>query len=359
MSLSNSSVASAPASFVAAINYVVNYYDTLFTNNVTINLNVGYGEVAGQTMGAGALGESYSPTLVSESYASVVSALQAEGAPGASALSSTSPLSGALYMTQTEAQALGLTNAVSTGYVGFSSSLPFSYTANATPASNAYYFIGAAEHEITEVMGRASLIDGQPGYYALMDLYRFTAASVHDTTAGGSGSTAYFSINNGVTNLGTWNNSPANGDLGDWYPSGPAAGGNDSFNDYTSPGVINVMSANDVTLMQALGWTTQPAQPSGSIAVTANTMAALQGGAAGYASGECAVHHRFGEHNACECHDQDRKWQRQRRRRRRALRQWRAERFGRQRRHGELERRYRHADVDRQRNHCGLSGAAK
>ena len=47
-------------------------------------------------------------------------------------------------MVQAEAQALGLTTAISTGYVGFSSSLPFSYTANATPSANQYYFVGVA-----------------------------------------------------------------------------------------------------------------------------------------------------------------------------------------------------------------------
>ena len=275
----DSSVANAPTGFVAAINYVVSYYDSLFTNNVTIDLNVGYGEVAGQTLASNALGESYAPQYVAESYSSVVSALQAQGAPGASTLPSTSPLSGTLYMVQAEAQALGLTTAVSTSYVGFSSSLPFSYTANATPASNQYYFISVAEHEISEVMGRVSLINDQPNYYSPMDLYRYTAAGVRDTAAGGSGSTAYFSVNNGVTNLGTWNNNPSNGDLGDWYPSGPAPGGLDSFNDYSSPGGIDVVSANDITLMQALGWTTQTTQPSGSIVVSANATAALQGGA--------------------------------------------------------------------------------
>jgi hypothetical protein len=56
----DSSVASAPAAFKAAINYVVNYFDTLFTNPVTININVGWGEVNGQTLGSGALGESSS-----------------------------------------------------------------------------------------------------------------------------------------------------------------------------------------------------------------------------------------------------------------------------------------------------------
>ena len=276
----NSSVANAPAAFIAAVNYVVNYYDTLFTNNVTINLNVGYGEVAGQTLASNALGESYAPSYASESYSSVVNALKAEGAPGASALPSSSPLPGYLYMPQAEAQALGLQSFVSTSYIGFSSSMPISYAANVTPASNQYYFIGAAEHEISEMMGRTSLINDQPTYYTPMDLYRFTAPGVRDTAAAGSGSTAYFSVDNGVTNLGTWNNNASNGDVGDWYPSGPAAGGNDAFNDYSSPGVINVVSANDITLMEALGWTTQATQPSGSVTVTASATAARQGGAA-------------------------------------------------------------------------------
>src|SRR5437764_4100804 len=74
----DSSVANAPAGFVAAVNYVVNYYDTLFTNNVTVNINVGYGEIAGQTMASGALGAT-SVSYAGESYTSVVNALQAEG----------------------------------------------------------------------------------------------------------------------------------------------------------------------------------------------------------------------------------------------------------------------------------------
>ena len=82
-------------------------------------------------------------------------------------------------------------------------------------------------------------------------------------TAGGSGSTAYFSINNGATNLGTWNNNPSNGDLGDWYPAGPAPGGNDAANDYGSSGVLSTFSTSDITLMQAIGWTVAsgPAAP--------------------------------------------------------------------------------------------------
>ena len=100
-----------------------------------------------------------------------------------------------------------------------------------------------------------SLIGDQPYDYSPMDLFRYSSPGVRSLGPGGTGSTAYFSTNNGVTNLGTWNNNPNNGDVGDWYPQGPASGGHDAFNDYSSPGVINTMSANDITLMEALGWT--------------------------------------------------------------------------------------------------------
>ena len=147
----------------------------------------------------------------------------------------------------------------SDGTVYFTSLYPFSYSQTATPPSNEYYFIGVLEHEITEVMGRVSLLN--QGSYSPIDLYRYSASGVRDLTTGGSGSTAYFSIDNGATNLGTWNNQPSNGDLADWYPQGPASGGNDAFNDYSNSGVINAMSSADITLMEAIGWTTTSGPP--------------------------------------------------------------------------------------------------
>ena len=271
------STGSLPAGFVTAVNYVVNYYDTLFTSNVTIKIDVGYGEIDGQALGSNDLGESYAPQYLQESYSSVRAALLAQGAPGASTLPANSPLSGSLYMSQAEAQALGLTSAISTSYVGFSSdSNIFSYTPNATPASDQYYFVGVVEHEISEDMGRVSLLNDQPYNYSPIDLFRYSSPGVRDLTTGGAGSTAYFSINNGTTNLGTWNNRTSNGDLADWYPEGPAPGGNDAFNDYSNPGVINTVSSNDITLMEALGWTTQV----NGIVLTANISEALQGGQA-------------------------------------------------------------------------------
>src|SRR5437588_12023128 len=69
------SVSSLPAGFVSDVNYVVNYFDSIFTNPITVNIDLGYGEIAGQSMGAGALGESET-YLDSFAYSTVVNALK-------------------------------------------------------------------------------------------------------------------------------------------------------------------------------------------------------------------------------------------------------------------------------------------
>jgi hypothetical protein len=71
-------------------------YDTLFINAITINIHVGYGEIDGESLGSNALGESYAPQYLPQSYGSVRNALQVQGTPGASTLPSSSPLSGSL-----------------------------------------------------------------------------------------------------------------------------------------------------------------------------------------------------------------------------------------------------------------------
>jgi hypothetical protein len=257
------SVANAPAGFTTAITDAANYLDKLFTSPISITINVGYGEVAGFQLASNALGESYYPVGEPETYSAVVSALKAENAPGASTLPSNSPFPAnyTLYLSPAEAKALGLPLSVPDGgvdgYVGFSS-VPntFSYANGTAPPANEYYFIGVVEHEITEIMGRVSLLADSTPDYSVIDLFRYLSAGVRDIAAGGINITAYFSINNGLTNLGSWNNDPNNGDLADWYPSGPAPGGNDAFNDYSNPGVMNIVSANDIVLMRALGWIT-------------------------------------------------------------------------------------------------------
>src|SRR5215831_4035138 len=48
-----------PAGFVADVNAVVNFFEHQYTDNVTFNLHVGFGERNGTALGAGSLGESF------------------------------------------------------------------------------------------------------------------------------------------------------------------------------------------------------------------------------------------------------------------------------------------------------------
>ena len=255
-------LSSLPTGFVSAVDYVVSYYDRLFTNNVNLTISVGYGEIAGQTLQSGALGESL-PALngqagyvALESYASVRNALLAQNAPGANTLPGSVPANAPseLVVTQAEAKALGLiaNSGGIDGYVGFDAAPGiFDYSTTSTSA-NQYDFVAAVEHEFSEIMGRISGLDTASSYTP-MDLYRYAAANARQFTTGAA---SYFSIDNGASDLDNWNNFQTgnSGDLGDWAPSA----GNDAYDDAENQGAFNTLSAADVTLMNALGWTGAP-----------------------------------------------------------------------------------------------------
>jgi hypothetical protein len=260
------SVSSLPTGFVAAVDYVVNLYDSLFTNAVTVNIDVGYGEIGGQSLESGALGESEA-YLVSPTYAEAVSALTSDATStlqkdaDATVPASAPYSSGNLWMSTAQAKALGLLSPTSgnlDGYVGFSSSLPFSYATTGTPVSGQYDFVSVVEHEISEVMGRASYIGADingAASFSLMDLFRYSAPGVRDLTATPPSpyTGAYFSVNNGTTNLDNWNTA-SSGDLGDWA----ASAGADAYLAFSWPGQLDGLSSADYALMNVLGWDLTP-----------------------------------------------------------------------------------------------------
>ena len=247
----------APAGFETCVNAVATYFEQTFSNPITITIDVGYGEIAGQPLVPGALGESES-CLTSVSYAQLETALAANAAAlgytaAAASFSAASPVNGQFWMTTAEAKALGLPdfNTGVDGYVGFSS-IPtlFDYNQTGTVPTSQYYFFGVVAHEFSEVMGR-QLMDGQTfngsAGYEPMDLFHYSSPGVRDF----SGTTpGYFSPDGGVTNLDAFNTNP-NGDFGDWASSA----GNDAFNAYSSPGTFNTMTSADLTVMNLLGWT--------------------------------------------------------------------------------------------------------
>ncbi len=267
-------LATAPADFYAATNYVVNLFDSTFTNNANISIEIGYGDFPydGSQLTSD-LGESQQNNIVSASYSEVTQALVNEGAPGASTLPSNSPINGTLELGSAQEKALGLIGSSGTldGWIGVASNAElqqfggdsWSFSPTATPGASQYYLVGVIEHELAEVMGRDSFLDTR-GQYSVLDLYRYAAPGVRQT---GTGDPAYFSIDNGVTNLDSFNDPRiAAGDLGDWAPNAGPGGtfryaGADAFDNNSLQGQINGLTSTDLTLMAALGWDAAPASP--------------------------------------------------------------------------------------------------
>jgi hypothetical protein len=287
----DSSVASAPDAFKTDVEEVFQLYADTYSgatgSPVTLYYNVGYGEFDNTVLSSDDLGESEYFGSVGETYANVLSHLTANATSPAqlaalSTLLTTDPTSNKFIgFAPAEAQILGFANAPTSsptnpdGYVGFSDNTDWNYDPdpNQTPVANDYDFIGTVEHEISEVMGRTSAMgadfsdkEAATGDFSLMDLYRYSAQGTRALTPFTDPS--YFSIDNGNTNLGDWNNytSGDDGDLGDW--AGTTIGGvvkhtADAYNDQSDPGIINPFTATDATLMDVLGYdfTSAPVSP--------------------------------------------------------------------------------------------------
>lgn len=253
----NSSVQSAPSGFTAAVMAAAQYLESQLVDPVTVNISVGYGEVNGTSLGNNVLGmsESY---LSSYSYGSLSSALaasatSADDQSAVASLPSSASVNGQFWTTTAQAKALGLASATGTstdGYVGFSSSLPFTYDNSSGVASGTYDFNGVVLHEMTEVMGRmlftGTTVGGYANSYTLLDLMHYSAAGVRDFSASTPG---YFSVDSGQTNLGDFN-IVSGGDAGDWS----STMGYNSFDAFSSSGVVNPVTTNDLREMDAMGW---------------------------------------------------------------------------------------------------------
>ena len=182
----DTSVSSAPAGFVTAVGQAIRDLEAMIAAPATVNIRLGYGEIFDSAMSPGALGESEF-FLDSFSYADALSALSAgpltaDQLRAYNTLPAVPPESGVLWLNTAQERALGLmpTNGIDfDGAIGFSSSVQFSLASGTTPSPGKFYFIGVAEHEITEVMGRFSLLASTlagSASFSVMDLFRYASA---------------------------------------------------------------------------------------------------------------------------------------------------------------------------------------
>ena len=114
------------------------------------------------------------------------------------------------------------------GIITISNSAALNYR-DSTLQSNQYDFYTTVEHETDEILGTSSCIttvSGAPGLsvnctnftdgVGAADLFRYSAAGTRSYITQGNGTTAYFSIDGGATNIAGYNNSPNGADYGDW-----------------------------------------------------------------------------------------------------------------------------------------------
>jgi hypothetical protein len=202
--------------------------------------------------------------------------------------SSGNPVNGVNLMeiTGPQMRALGLNLLTSSNVApngqSYDSIIPFNPTqtfpANPNNGSN-YSLKSAMLHELDEALGiggDGSLLSvtdfnlgegpGAPGPVGSMDLYRYSAPGVRSFSLYRTNSPyAYFSINGGTTVLSYFNQNGGGEteDYGDWlsYPSYPPGYGPQVQDAYTPSGVDPTLGVNELTALEAIGYTLAVPEP--------------------------------------------------------------------------------------------------
>ena len=235
------------ADYEAAFNYAASQFTSVFGNNTTINIVVALGDSGGSSV---------TTMSTSYSYTELRAALASHSSIAAASLPATDPFNGAQTygLTTANAQAIGLpilTVANGTlpvdGVVTLEPNVNFHFDP-AHPGGTTFDFVGTAEHEISEVLGRTQNL---PDSLLPFDLYRFKSAGVRSIDSADTG--VYFSTDNGTTKIKGFNG-PTGGDLQDWDTADPT----DAFNFSGSSSTISHMTAADITALEAIGYTPVP-----------------------------------------------------------------------------------------------------
>jgi hypothetical protein len=219
----DASVANAPAGYTTAIQAAIDYLDNLIVNNISLTINFGWGEVNGQSLAPGALGENMANGFLF-TYSQVAAALAASAASAddrtaLSTLPASDPTGGGEFLvTSAQAQALGLRSAISSpaGYIGLSSAYGYAFDPANRAVAGKYDAIAVLEHEITEVLGRTGSLGSAEGtsVWTPLDLFRYAAPGARELTPGAG----YFSVD-GQTMLLRYNDPTKGGDASDWDTS--------------------------------------------------------------------------------------------------------------------------------------------
>jgi FG-GAP-like repeat/Calx-beta domain/Bacterial pre-peptidase C-terminal domain len=264
----DSTIASAPSGFTAAVQAAATMLEQAFTDNVTINIRYGWGS-ANNVVDPKLInsGGAYAQVLAGDpvSYATVRSWLLADATSTqdtAAVNSLTANLSFpngniTFFVPSAEEKALGhFTGNSNTidGYVAFGTGV----------AANSW--TNVALHEITHAMGRVTLhYESNP---VILDMFRYDAPGHFQWTEGAtSAAQSYFSINGGQTDLADFG---VYSDYSDFLNPGPTPLGapysnltpHDPFNELYGNDTFTSLTAVDITTMDVIGFDRAGAGPS-------------------------------------------------------------------------------------------------
>jgi hypothetical protein len=246
----DSTVTGLPNAAVAenATSVAASQISSLFSDNITININV----VASTS--SGFVGESTASSVGGFSFSQVKSDLITTQATTTDTLAygnlpAGDPTGGGNFLLSTsQEKAMGLISGTAPGSDGtftFSTVPNYTFDSANRAVAGERDFIGLAEHEITECMGRFSFLN-PPTASAANDLFRYTAPGTLSLSGQHPG--VYLSVDGGKTDLMDYNADPS-GDPHDW-----ASVSQDSFDAFAPPGMAEPMSPVDVAALDVIGF---------------------------------------------------------------------------------------------------------
>ncbi len=243
------------ASWISAWTYATTQFSSVYSDPITINitLKAGSASILGQT--SPSIQSAGAPTFTTLKNALLADSKGSIDSIAYSHLPATDPSAGTKNwdLTFANAKALGLrtaNNAANDGTVTLGDRVYTFNPANRTVAG-AFDFIGVAQHEISEVMGRIGLL-GLANLENSFDLFGYTApGTIYLTKPVANG---YFSIDGGVTSLRLFNNGSNGGDDKDW-----ASGqGTDAYNAFGTSGVMLGTDLVDQYTLDVIGYDVVP-----------------------------------------------------------------------------------------------------